>query len=320
MQILFILCALITFSLSTQNAKASVNKNETKKSNAFIYTRPNLKTIAETPAKPAKASVSGEYLVFDIPITYNDQVKYWIKYFQTRGKKNFSIWLERSQRYVPRIQKVFKEKGLPTDLAYLAMIESGFSAKAVSSAQAVGYWQFIAPTAKRYGLKVNWWLDERRDIHKSTSAAARYLSDMNNMFNSWYLTAAGYNTGENRIKRLIKRHNSKSFWDISESLVQETKDYVPKLIAAILIAKAPSLYGFRDLKYKDPVEYEFFWAPGGTNLKELAKSLNYPVKDLKYLNPELVKGFIPDHVAGHKIKIPKGSLAKVSAYFKNRYQ
>lgn len=311
------LLLVFVFTLNSSLGFASVGKDD--KSAGFIYTKPNLKQIAETPSKP-QSSLTGQYLVFDLPITYNDKVKYWINYFQTTGKKSFSTWLERSQRYMPKIQGIFKEKGLPSDLAYLAMIESGFSPFADSHAQAVGYWQFIAPTAQRYGLKVSWWLDERRDIHKSTYAAARYLTDMNKMFNNWYLAAAGYNTGEARIQRLIKKHNSKSFWDISDSLVQETKDYVPKLIAAVLIAKAPSLYGFRDLKYKEPVAYEYFWAPGGTSMRELAKTIKFSEKELKYMNPELIKGFIPDHVSGHKIRIPKGSLEKVAAYFKNRYQ
>ncbi len=316
MRFILILSLVINGNLALANVNKADVKNE-----GFVYTKPNLKKIERTPIlKPKPNALSGQYLVFDIPITYNDRVKHWINYFQTTGKRSFSTWLERSQRYVPRIQAVFKEKGLPTDLAYLAMIESGFSPRAVSSAQAVGYWQFIEPTAKRYGLRVNWWLDERRDIHKSTHAAAKYLSDMNKMFNNWYLSAAGYNTGEARIQRLIKRHNSKSFWDISDSLVQETKDYVPKLIAAILIAKAPSLYGFRDLKYKEPMEYEYFWAPGGTSIRELAKNLRFSEKELKYMNPELIKGFIPDHVSGHRIRIPKGTLEKTAAYFRTRFQ
>lgn len=313
---LFLLLSFIII-VSANNAVASVAK-PSKDKNAFIYTKPNLRQIAATTIKKTPPTKSGDYLVFDLPIVYNDKVKFWINHYQTSGKKSFSTWLERSQRYMPKIQGIFKEQGLPADLAYLAMIESGFSPFAHSTAKAMGYWQFIAPTAQRYGLKVNWWLDERKDIHKSTHAAAKYLADMNKMFNNWYLAAAGYNTGEGRIQRLIKKHNSNSFWDISESLVQETKDYVPKLIAAILIAKAPSLYGFRELNYKDPIESEYFWAPGGTSISALARNLNYSEKELKYLNPELVKGIIPDQVSGHRIRIPKGSLAKVADYFKNR--
>jgi membrane-bound lytic murein transglycosylase D len=321
MRLLLLFSFITIANFSAMNAaRASVGKPIVEDKNAFLYTKPNLRQIAGTTIKKDPNVKAGDYLVFDLPIVYNDKVKFWINYYQTSGKKSFSTWLERSQRYIPKIQGIFKEQGLPTDLAYLAMIESGFSPFAHSTAQAMGYWQFMAPTAQRYGLKINWWLDERKDIHKSTNAAAKYLTDMNKMFNSWYLAAAGYNTGEARIQRLIKKHNSNSFWDISESLMQETKDYVPKLIAAILIAKAPSLYGFRQLNYKEPIESEYFWAPGGTSISELAKNLKYPESELKYLNPELIRGFIPDQVSGHQIRIPKGSLAKVAAYFKNRFQ
>ena len=308
---------LFLFLITGTNVFASI-ASKPSKDTGFIYSKPNLNQIAETPLKASTKSSSGG-MIFDLPITYNDQVKYWINYYQTNGKKHFASWLERSQRYIPKIQEIFKEKGLPSDLAYLAMIESGLSPFATSSAQAVGYWQFIAPTAQRYGLKVNWWLDERRDIYKSTQAAARFLGDMHKMFNNWYLAAAGYNTGEKRIKRLMEKHNSNSFWEISESLVQETKDYVPKLIAAILIAKAPTLYGFHDLKYQEPLEYEYFWAPGGTSMKQLAQSIHFSDKELRLMNPELIRGYIPDYVSGHRIRIPKGSLQKVSAYFRTRY-
>lgn len=277
----------------------------------FFYVKPQ---IEFQKPKELKNDIQTS-IVFDLPITYNEKVRHWVRFFQTNGKKNFAYWLEKSGRYMPIIQRVFKEKNLPQDLAYLAMIESGLSPFAVSTAQAVGYWQFMKPTAERYGLRVNSWLDERRDFHKSTVAAARYLKDMNKMFNNWYLVAAGYNTGENRIKRLIQKHQSKNFWDISESLVQETQDYIPKLIAAVLIAKSPHLYGFRNLNYKEPVDSEFFWAPGGTSLRYLANHIGISENELRYLNPELTKGHIPEFVSGHRIRIPKGSLLKVSSYF-----
>lgn len=283
----------------------------------FLHTKPNLhlENKARTELKHSSRS-----MVFDMPITYNERVRYWIQFYQNQGKSFFSSWLSRTQRYIPKIQAVFKEKGLPTDLAYLAMIESGFSPFAVSSKSAVGYWQFIKPTAQRYGLRVNWWLDERRDILKSTHAAADYLKDMYQMFDSWYLAAAGYNTGENRVRRLVKKHKTKNFWKIADNkgFVKETEDYIPKLIAAVLIAKAPTLYGFRSIEYKEPVEFEYFWAPGGTSIQELAQHLQYSAKEIRYLNPELVKGYIPDHVSGHRIRIPKGSLKQVSLFFKKQ--
>lgn len=260
-----------------------------------------------------------DVLTFDFPITYNENVKEWILYYQTRGRKDFSKWLERSQKYLPHIQTVFKQSGLPTDLAYLAMVESGFSPFAISPADAVGYWQFIEPTATRFGLRVNWWLDERRDIIKSTKAAALYLKKLHGMFGSWYLAIAGYNTGENRIKRLVEKHQTKNFWVLADrdGLVAETKEYIPKMLATVLIAKAPALYGFRDIKYQKPVQFDYFWAPGGLSLTKLAISSGLNEKDLVYLNPELVRKYIPEHISGHQIRIPRDSLKKVSQYLRS---
>src|ERR1700710_1658805 len=186
---------------------------------------------------------------FDIPVTYNTKVKWRINYYQTTGRKWFRTWLERSHAYLPQMQRVLSEKGMPQDLAYVAMIESGFSPQATSTAEAVGYWQFIAPTANRYGLRTTWWLDERRDFTKSTTAASHYLSDLFRQFGSWYLTAAAYNMGEGRMQKLVNRYHTNNYWILSKraDFPEETKQYIPKLLAAMLIAKAPKLYGFHDL-------------------------------------------------------------------------
>ncbi|MCH2534332.1 MAG: lytic transglycosylase domain-containing protein [Bdellovibrionales bacterium] len=257
---------------------------------------------------------------FDIPVTYNAEVKKWIKHFQGPGRKWYSIWLKRSHRYLPLMQKALADKGLPQDLAYVAMIESGFSAKAVSSANAVGYWQFIAATGKRYGLKKDWWIDERKDFYKSTIAASNYLADLYKMFNSWYLSASAYNMGENRVKRLIKKYKTKNFWVLSrkKDFPNETKNYIPKLIAALMIAKMPDIYGFKvDQKLK-PYEYEQFYAPGGTDLVNLAKHLKISKKTLLKINPALLNGFIPKTEKGYWIRIPKGTLVKVSQYMEGQ--
>lgn len=255
---------------------------------------------------------------FDIPVTYNDKVQYWIKYFQGPGRKWFHTWLERSHAYLPLMQSTLASQNLPQDLAYVAMIESGFSSSAVSTASAVGYWQFIKSTAKRYGLMINWWIDERRDHQKSTTAAAQYLGDLYKMFGSWYLTAASYNMGEGRMKRLIRKYGTKNFWVLSQKkdFPRETKDYIPKLLAAVLISKAPKLYGFTDLNPKNPYRFDYFHVPGGTDLMNLAKYLDINHKDLYTLNPELVKGFIPSFVKSHRIRIPKGSSSRVSHYLR----
>lgn len=253
---------------------------------------------------------------FDIPVIYNSQVKKWISYFQTGGRKWFRTWLERSFRYLPPMREALMQKGLPQDLAYVAMIESGFSSQAISGAQAVGYWQFIRATADRYGLKVNWWLDERRDYRKSTHAAAEYMIDLYRLFNDWYLAAAAYNMGENKMRRLIARHRTTDYWTLcrKSDFPAETRDYIPKLIATMLIAKAPRLYGFNDVKPLSENKYETFAVPGGTDLFNLAKALGVSRDELVRLNPELIHGFIPKEVLEHKIRIPSGFSTKASQF------
>lgn len=256
------------------------------------------------------------HLIFDFPVTYNSRVRKWIKYFQTTGRPSFHRWLERSSRYIPRIQEEMKRANLPLDLAYVAMIESGFSSSASSHANALGMWQFIAPTGRRYGLSIDWWIDERRDFEKSTKAAISYMADLFEQFGSWYLVAASYNMGENGVRRLIKRHKTNSFWDLADrgALPEETRNYLPKMLAAMLIAKAPALYGFRGLEFQVPYAYDSLEVPGGTDLINLANYLGVSERALTELNPELLKAFIPREVKTHRIRIPKGSKIAVSLY------
>ncbi len=183
---------------------------------------------------------------FDFPVTLNSRVEYWMDYFTGRGRPHFARYLERSEFFIPYITPILKSNGMPEDLVYLAMIESGFNNHARSHARAVGPWQFISATGKRYGLMVNWWVDERRDTQKSTLAAVAYLKDLHNMFQSWELAASAYNAGENKIVKAIRRFGTKDFWVLSRQryLRQETRDYVPKIIAAALIAKNRTQFGF----------------------------------------------------------------------------
>ncbi|MBL7715259.1 MAG: transglycosylase SLT domain-containing protein [Bdellovibrionales bacterium] len=183
---------------------------------------------------------------FDFPITINSRVEYWVDYFTGRGRKHFSRYLERSELFIPYIVPLLKQNGLPEDLVYLSMIESGFNNHARSSAKAVGPWQFMPATGKRYGLAVNWWVDERRDTRKSTLAAVEYLRDLYSIFNSWELAASSYNAGEAKVARAIRRYGTKDFWVLTRHrfLRPETRDYVPKIIAAALLAKNRHLFGF----------------------------------------------------------------------------
>ena len=254
-------------------------------------------------------------LIFDLPLTYNARVSQWLQYFQTKGENWFGTWLEKSSRYMPYIQRELKAHGLPQDLAFMVMIESGFEAGARSHAGAVGPWQFIQPTGERYGLKVLWWLDERKDLSKSTRAAIRYLKDLYREFGSWYLVAASYNMGENGLRRQIQKYKTRDFWQLSRlgALPQETIDYVPKILAAMMIAKSPGLYGFQKVSRLDAIEFDTVTVPGGTDLGVLADHLGVTRKALRDLNAELIVGFVPNMVQSHKIRVPKGAAAFVAS-------
>lgn len=248
-------------------------------------------------------------LIFDIPVTYNRRVAYWLNFFQSNGRTWFREWLEKSTKYMPFIQKELRQAGLPADLAFMVMIESGFDPYARSHANAVGPWQFIGPTGRRYGLQQNWWLDERKDYRKATHAAIRYMKDLYQEFGSWYLVAASYNMGENGLRRRIRKNGTHDFWRLSKAnvLPQETVDYVPKILAVMLIAKAPSLYGFRDLAKMQELDYEIVSMQGGTDLRHLADHLGITHKSLKDLNAELLLGYIPLQVEKHAIRVPRGA-------------
>jgi membrane-bound lytic murein transglycosylase D len=232
----------------------------------------------------------------DIPLTLNNKVQYFVNYFQTSGRSVFARWLSRSERYIPMMKQVLKKEGLPEDLVYLAMIESGFSPHAYSVASAVGPWQFMSATGKRYSLRIDQWIDERRDPLKSTVAAAMYLKELYGIFNKdWYLAAAGYNAGENKILRAINMYESRDYWQLSKGsyLKRETKDYVPRLLAAAIIAKEPAKYGFADVAYLPPIEFDTVLIPSRTDLELVAKISDIPYQTLRELNPELRRWCTP---------------------------
>ncbi len=245
---------------------------------------------------------------FDIPIVINARVEQFIQYFQTTLRSRFSNWLSRSGRYIPFMRNLLRENGLPEDLVYMALIESGFNPYAYSRSKASGPWQFIYFTGKKYGLKVNWWVDERRDPEKSTIAAAKYLKDLYDMFECWYLAAAGYNAGENKIISAMKRYRTEDFWELSKYryLKQETRDYVPQMIAAALISKDPERYGFTDIEYQEPLNYEKIRVPKLTDLRLIAEACDISLEELKDLNPELLRWCTPPDQPEYEIKIPFG--------------
>lgn len=264
------------------------------------------------------ASKPQSSLFFDLPLTYNQKVSQWINHFQNNGKNWFKSWIERSTHYMPFIQNELQQAGLPQDLAFMVMVESGFQANAISHANAVGPWQFIRPTGERYGLKVKWWLDERRDLAKSTRAAIRYIKDLYSEFGSWYLVAASYNMGENGLRRQIRKHQTRDFWELSRkgALPQETIDYVPKILAVMIITKSPELYGFTNITRMVPLTYDLAVVPGGTELDDLADHLEVTRKSLRDLNAELLTASVPLSVSQHTIRIPKGSQRRVAEFLK----
>src|SRR6266581_604021 len=224
-----------------------------------------------------------------VPVRDNAEVQRFLEHFQTGYRRAVvERWIERSGRYAGMIQGVLRAKGLPEDLMFAAMIESGFNPVAVSRAGAKGLWQFMAPTARRYGLRVDRWVDERLDPEKSTVAAARYLSDLHALFGSWELAKAGYNAGEMKVLRAMKALGTKNFWELTRGRVlrDETKNFVPAIQAATLIGREPERYGFT-ASQTEPLAYEVAPVPSGFALSHVAAVAGVDTDVLCELNPEL---------------------------------
>jgi len=247
---------------------------------------------------------------FDLPVVLNDKVQYFIDYYTGPGHKVFARWLKRSGRYMPMMREVFARNGLPRDLAWLAMVESGFNERAYSWAHAVGPWQFIQSTANMYGLKTDWWRDERRDFVKSTEAAARFLKDLGRQFgNNWYLAVASYNAGPGKIRRAIRKYGTSDFWALSRGsyLQKETRNYVPKLLAVLLITRDPAKYGFDKVEKLEPLRYDEVALPSATDLEVIARLAGCEYDEIKRLNPELLRWSTPPGEKGYVIRLPEGS-------------
>jgi len=251
---------------------------------------------------------------YAFPLKMNDQVEYYLDFFQNRHRKTFAKWLARSSRYLPMIKKELAQAGLPEDLAYLPMIESGFNTTVSSRASAVGTWQFMRATGKNYGLKVNEYVDERCDPEKSTKAAVAYLSNLYKEFDSWHLAVAAYNAGEGKIRKAMKQSDTDDFWEIAQSqyIHSETKLYVPQLIAAIMIAKDPGKYGFDGIDYDEPLDYDTVHVPCGTSLKAVALACALPEEEILALNRHLSKAITPPSEANYPVRVPPGKKELVT--------
>lgn len=231
-----------------------------------------------------------------------------IQMFTYRIREKFSLWLSRSGKYLDLMKEILQEKGVPEEIVFLSLIESGFNPYAYSPARAVGHWQFIASTAKRYGLTINWWKDERRDPIKSTTAAASYLKDLYEMFGSWNLALAAYNAGEGKILKALNRTKTDDYWSLlsTSHIKKETKEYVPKFIAASLIANRPEDFGFENIEYHPPLDYDEVTITSPVDLEVIAECAETTIEVIKELNPEIRRWCTPPDVPEYTLRIPEG--------------
>ena len=253
-----------------------------------------------------------------LPLHLNARVERWIGEFQTTRRDEFQSLLHRSGVFEPLIRRKLRERDMPEDLLYLAMMESGLSPRAVSQVSAVGLWQFMGPTAEQFGLRVDEYVDERRDPVRATDAALDYLQWLHDRFGSWYLTAAAYNAGPGRLERILNVHvdgrrgNEDIYWEVLRHLPRETREYVPRIVAATILASDAEAFGF-DSRKAEAYEYDIVFVPGETRLLVVAESLDADVLIVRDLNPHLIRGVTPPNEL-YGVRVPRGRASAVMAY------
>jgi membrane-bound lytic murein transglycosylase D len=261
----------------------------------------------------ANAIVPNESPYGQIDLILHPTVEQSLRYFQTVIPDRFQEWLTRFNRYKPAVEQIFQELGLPKELIYLSLVESGFNPRAYSRARAAGPWQFMKATGRLYGLSVSWYIDERRDPIRSTVAAARHLRDLYDRFGSWPLALAAYNAGSGKISRAIKRSGSRDYWKIRKTryIRRETKNYVPRFMAATIIASNPTLFGFSP-GVDDPHRYHEVLFKKKVHLRGVAEETGITFEELRRLNPELRRSIIPQLKKGYYLKVPYGMEEQVA--------
>ncbi len=252
-----------------------------------------------------------------VDLSFNEHVARNIRFFMGRGKEYFEQWLRLSGRYMPLMERIFEEEGVPKELTILSMPESGLRPHARSWVGAVGLWQFMKGTGKLYGLRTSWWYDERRDFEKSTRAAARHLKDLYAEFGDWYLVLGAYNAGPGRIFRAARRSGSNDFWEMRSHLPRQTRNYIPQYVAVTRMVKEPHLYGFTGIQPEPELSYETVTIDDCVSLEVLAECAGTDAATMRILNPELLQWCTPPGVTGYTLRIPSGSRDQfVAAYSK----
>jgi len=277
-------------------AAAGIGRAPTVLEQTPIHVPPLAQDRYTAPSLDASGSAEGSWApatTWDLSNLDHERVDHWVEVFTTSKRDEFERYLERMGRYGSMVATKLEERGMPQDLIYLALIESGFNPTAYSSAQASGLWQFIEETGERYGLDVNRAVDERNDPVKATDAALDYLQELYDRLGSWYLAAAAYNTGENRVARIMREETGsekgpdEAYYRIWDRLPRETRDYVPLMVAAARIVKEPAKYGFTDVEMEAPLAYDEFEADPATPLTRIARLTGTSVQEIRELNPQL---------------------------------
>ena len=278
--------------------------------------------IATFPRPDADAATAStvkadlERTAHDVDIPQDPRVLSYVELFQGRLRDYIQESLTRGAKYLPMIQSVFRAEGLPLDLAFIPIIESGFKTNALSRASAKGPWQFMKPTAADHGLKTDWFIDERSDPEKSTVAAAKYLKMLSKMFDGdWHLVLAAYNGGQGRLQRAMQRARTDDFWKLSASsryLPKETREYVPLILAAMIVGRNPAEYGF-EVAAADPIAYEKVPVSKPIDLRRVAEWTGTSVDEIQALNPELRRWTTPVRYPDYQLKVPVGTAEQFRA-------
>jgi membrane-bound lytic murein transglycosylase D len=251
----------------------------------------------------------------DFPIETNPTIQQFINYFQGRGRSTMEAGLRRSGQFMQMARKIFREEGVPEDITWLGQVESAWRPPAQSRVGASGLWQFMPGTGQGYGLRQTAWIDERNGFEKATRASARYLKDLYNHFGDWQLAMAAYNTGQGNIDRAVARAGSKSYWKIFPYIAQETRNYVPSILATMLIAKNPAKYGFPNVRPDAPLAYDIVQVPSATSLSVIAQATSVSTDYIRMLNPELRRDTTP-RGESYQVRIPAGKANQFVAALK----